>query len=49
MEWRRTPQKIEAMISWLQLKDFESIKGFLGLTCYYRRFIKDYGNIPSLS
>ncbi|XP_039040644.1 uncharacterized protein LOC120178969 [Hibiscus syriacus] len=39
------PSKIEVMQSWPKPKTLKSLRGFLGLTCYYRRFIRDYGII----
>ncbi|XP_039003082.1 uncharacterized protein LOC120129711 [Hibiscus syriacus] len=39
------PSKIEVMQSWPRPKTLKSLRGFLGLTGYYRRFIKDYGII----
>jgi hypothetical protein len=39
------PSKIAVVASWLVLTSVKQLRGFLGLTGYYRRFIKHYGII----
>ena len=39
------PKKIEAMVAWPKLTNIRALKGFLGLTSYYWRFVKNYGMI----
>jgi hypothetical protein len=39
------PKKIEAMQDWSHPKNLKNLHGFLGLTSYYRKFVKNYGMI----
>lgn len=41
-------EKIKNMINWPIPKDVSSLRRFLGLTRYYRRFVKSYGEICAL-
>ncbi|GKC16027.1 retrotransposable element Tf2, partial [Tanacetum coccineum] len=39
------PMKIKEIVEWPSQVTLNQLRGFLGLTGYYRRFIKDYGGI----
>jgi hypothetical protein len=41
------PKKIESMQSWNFPKNIKILHGFLDLTCYYRKFVRNYGNIAA--
>jgi hypothetical protein len=44
---RVDPKKIKAMQDWPHPKTLKSLHGFLGLTCYYHKFVKNYGKIAA--
>jgi hypothetical protein len=39
------PFKIQAIVDWLIPQNLKQLRGFLGLTSYYRRYVKGYDSI----
>ena len=42
------PAKIDAVIKWERPKNVTEIRSFLGLACYYRRFVQGFSSIQHL-
>jgi hypothetical protein len=41
------PNKIKAMMDWPIPKTLKNLREFLGLTCYYHKFVHNYGRITT--
>lgn len=44
---RADPKELDSMMHWSLSKNVKSLRGLLGLTCYYWKFIKSYGQIAA--
>ena len=45
---RVDPAKVEAIVNWKQPRNVIEVRSFLGITVYYRRYVKGFYVIASL-
>jgi len=41
-------EKVSEIVNWLVPRDVKDVQKFLGLTNYYRQFVKDFAKIAKL-
>ena len=42
---KKEKEKVDGVLSWPEPKNVKDVRKFLGLTNYYRRFIKDFAQV----
>lgn len=41
------PEKLDAIVRWLLPRDIKGLRGFLGLTGFFRKFIRGYARVAT--
>ncbi|XP_019430642.1 PREDICTED: uncharacterized protein LOC109337980 [Lupinus angustifolius] len=41
------PEKIQAVVNWPQPRSLTALRGFLGLTGFYRKFVRNYASLAA--